>query len=85
MVIYDVQEKLQLFKKPLGDFNDGPKGNRLPDPLFNAALLNVAQSHVSQVLTINSHMNLALFLFLGQFGSQGSTTNVFNFAKVSYF
>ena len=24
--------------KPLGDFNDGPKGNRLLDPLFNAAL-----------------------------------------------
>ena len=44
MVIYDVQEKLQLFKKPLGDFNDGPKGNRLPDPLFNAALLNVVAS-----------------------------------------
>ena len=44
MVIYDVQEKLQLFKKPLGDFNDGPKGNRLPDPLFNAALVNVLAS-----------------------------------------
>ena len=25
-------------QKPLGDFNDGPKGNRLLDPLFNAAL-----------------------------------------------
>ena len=55
MVIYDVQEKLQLFKKPLGDFNDGPKGNRLPDPLFNAALLNVAQSCTYIPSTINTH------------------------------
>ena len=83
MVIYDVQEKLQLFKKPLGDFNDGPKGNRLPDPLFNAALLNVCSSKSYIPSIINTHMNLVLSLFLSQFGCRGSAVNS-RFKKVYF-